>query len=50
MDDDQSEKNNIIQSVDVCIDVLLNVAKNPDIRLTEIARNIGETKPRILRM
>ncbi|MHC1551171.1 IclR family transcriptional regulator [Phyllobacterium sp. K27] len=40
----------IIQSVDVCIDVLLHVAKHPDIRLSDISRNIGETKPRILRM
>ena len=40
----------IIQSVDVAIDVLLHVAKHPDIRLSDISRNIEETKPRILRM
>ena len=43
-------KTDVLQSVDVCISVLLNVAKNPDVRLTEIANAIGETKPRILRM
>ncbi|MGO8264146.1 helix-turn-helix domain-containing protein, partial [Rhizobium ruizarguesonis] len=37
-------------SVYVCIEVLLNVAKNPDIILTEVAHNLGETKQRILRM
>ncbi|WP_407866975.1 IclR family transcriptional regulator [Phyllobacterium phragmitis] len=41
---------NFIQSLDVGIDVLMAVAKHPDIRLSEIARNICETKPRILRM
>ncbi|GHC76937.1 IclR family transcriptional regulator [Limoniibacter endophyticus] len=46
----EDNKKDIIQSVDVCIDVLLNVAKHPDIRLSEIARDINETKPRILRM
>ncbi|TCU11729.1 IclR family transcriptional regulator [Rhizobium sullae] len=45
-----SEKDGTVQSVNVSIDVLLNVAKNPDIRLSEIAKNIGETKQRILRM
>ncbi|WKL39355.1 IclR family transcriptional regulator (plasmid) [Sinorhizobium meliloti] len=44
------KKNSTVQSVDVCIDVLLDVAKNPDCRLVDIARDIGETKPRILRM
>lgn len=50
MDKRQPSKSDIVQSVDVCIEVLLNVAKNPDIRLTEVAQNLGETKPRILRM
>lgn len=49
-DEGQSQKNDIVQSVDVSIEVLLNVAKNPDVRLSEIAQNINETKPRILRM
>ncbi len=43
-------KSDILQSVDKSIDVLLHVAQHPDIRLSEIARNINETKPRILRM
>ncbi|MGO7778443.1 IclR family transcriptional regulator, partial [Rhizobium johnstonii] len=47
MDKRQPSKRDIVQSVDVCIDVLLNVAKNPDIRLNEVAQNLGETKPRI---
>jgi IclR family KDG regulon transcriptional repressor len=50
MDTTKEAKSHIIQSVDVCIDVLLNVAKHPDVRLTEIAQATGETKPRILRM
>lgn len=41
---------NFVQSADVCIDVLLSVAKNPDITLSEIGRQIGATKPRVLRM
>ncbi|MDW9589973.1 helix-turn-helix domain-containing protein [Sinorhizobium meliloti] len=49
-DERKQEKISTVQSVDVCIDVLLDVAKNPDCRLADIARNIGETKPRILRM
>ncbi|MDE4605714.1 IclR family transcriptional regulator [Sinorhizobium meliloti] len=49
-DERKQEKNSTVQSVDVCIDVLLDVAKNPDCRLVDIARDIGETKPRILRM
>lgn len=40
----------ILQSVDTAISVLMEVAKTPDIRLSEIARSLGETKPRILRM
>ncbi|MGO8657772.1 IclR family transcriptional regulator, partial [Rhizobium ruizarguesonis] len=31
MDKRQPSKSDIVQSVDVCIEVLLNVAKNPDI-------------------
>lgn len=50
MDEVKSERSSIIQSVDVCIDVLLDVAKNPDCTLADIARSITETKPRILRM
>src|SRR5690606_42077779 len=50
MDEVKSERSSIIQSVDVCIDVLLDVAKNPDCTLADIARSIAETKPRILRM
>ncbi|KXF74852.1 IclR family transcriptional regulator [Paramesorhizobium deserti] len=44
------EDSSILQSVDTAISVLMSVAKAPDIRLSEIARNLGETKPRILRM
>ncbi|WP_150130198.1 IclR family transcriptional regulator [Sinorhizobium sp. RAC02] len=44
------EKSSTVQAVDVCIDVLLDVAKNPDCRLADIAKSTGETKPRILRM
>jgi DNA-binding IclR family transcriptional regulator len=40
----------IVQSLDVGLGVLMTVAKHPDIRLSEIARLKGETKPRILRM
>ncbi|RYG99342.1 MAG: IclR family transcriptional regulator [Alphaproteobacteria bacterium] len=40
----------IVQSVDTAISVLMAVAKTPDIRLSEISRTIGETKPRVLRM
>jgi DNA-binding IclR family transcriptional regulator len=40
----------IIQSLDVGIDVLMTVAQHPDIRLSDIARQTNETKPRILRM
>lgn len=44
------EKSDIVQSVDLAIVVLMEVAKFADVRLSEIARNLGETKPRILRM
>ena len=43
-------KEQIVQSVDTAISVLMEVAKHPDIRLSEIARSLTETKPRILRM
>lgn len=42
--------NYIVESVDTAIDVLMLVAKQPDVRLSEIARVLDETKPRILRM
>lgn len=45
-----AENASIVQSLDVGIDVLMAVAQHPDIRLSEIARLKGETKPRILRM
>lgn len=41
---------NRLETVDKAIDVLLFVAKQPDVRLSEIARQLGDTKPRILRM
>lgn len=44
------ENTTYLQSVDTAISVLLAVAKTPDIRLSDIARNLNETKPRILRM
>lgn len=44
------ENTGIVQSVDTAISVLMEVAKNPDIRLSDISRNICETKPRVLRM
>nr|WP_280953485.1 IclR family transcriptional regulator [Phyllobacterium phragmitis] len=40
----------MVQSVDTAISVLMAVAKTPDVRLSDIARNLGETKPRVLRM
>jgi IclR family KDG regulon transcriptional repressor len=45
-------QNNIVflQSVNTAISVLMAVAKTPDIRLSEIAKSLGETKPRVLRM
>ena len=39
-----------LQSVDTAISVLLVVAKTPDVRLSDIARTLNETKPRIMRM
>ena len=39
-----------LQSVDTAISVLLAVAKTPDVRLSDIARTLNETKPRIMRM
>lgn len=44
-----SEDPPILQSVDLSISVLMEIAKHADIRLTEIAQNLNETKPRILR-
>ncbi|WP_445503326.1 IclR family transcriptional regulator [Microvirga sp. G4-2] len=44
------ENTDIIQAVDVSISVLMAVAKSPDTRLTDIARKLNQTKPRILRM
>lgn len=44
------KRSDIVQSVDVAISILLEIAKHPDIRLSDMARNLGETKPRILRM
>lgn len=44
------ENKDIIQSVDTAITVLMTVAQKPDIRLSDIARSLDETKPRILRM
>jgi IclR family transcriptional regulator, KDG regulon repressor len=41
---------NLLESVNTAISVLMYVAKQPDVRLSEIARNLDETKPRILRM
>ena len=46
----EAPRENYVQSLDIGIEVLMTVAKNPDTRLSDIARNIGETKPRILRM
>jgi IclR family KDG regulon transcriptional repressor len=46
---DRSDEPPILQSVDLSISVLMEIAKHADIRLTEIAQNLGETKPRILR-
>lgn len=40
----------IIKSVDTAFSVLREVGQNPDVTLSEIARNLGETKPRVLRM
>src|SRR3546814_5160083 len=45
-----SEKTDILQSVDAALAVLMEVAKVADARLSEIARSLGETKPRTLRM
>ncbi|OHV79275.1 IclR family transcriptional regulator [Rhizobium sp. LCM 4573] len=45
-----TDKHDIIQSVDTAISVLMEVAKHPGNRLSDIARSLGETKPRILRM
>ncbi|MFC3219953.1 IclR family transcriptional regulator [Tianweitania populi] len=47
---EKAPERDVLQSVNVCLDVLLSVAQTPDVRLTEIARSLGETKPRILRM
>lgn len=44
------DKRYLVQSLDIGIHVLMTIAKHPDIRLTDIARETGETKPRILRM
>ncbi|PYE86473.1 IclR family transcriptional regulator [Phyllobacterium leguminum] len=41
---------NVLESVNAAISVLMYVAKQPDVRLSEIARALSETKPRILRM
>lgn len=43
-------KNDIIQSVDTALDVLMTVAQKPDATLSDLARTLGETKPRVLRM
>lgn len=39
-----------LQSVDFAIKVLSFVAYNPDLTLSKIARSLGETKPRVLRV
>lgn len=43
-------KNDIIQSVNTAIDVLMRVAQKPDSTLTELSRTLNETKQRVLRM
>ena len=45
-----SGNTDLLQSVDLALQVLMEVARIADARLSEIARNLGETKPRILRM
>lgn len=44
------DKNDLIQSVDIAIDVLMTVAQKPDSTLSDLARTLSETKPRVLRM
>lgn len=43
------EKQKPIQSVELALSILTEVSKQPDLRLTEIASKLGETKSRTLR-
>ncbi|WP_339776097.1 IclR family transcriptional regulator [uncultured Thalassospira sp.] len=45
-----SDKKHIIQSVDVALSVLLEVSREPGQTLSALARNLGETKQKTLRM
>lgn len=44
------ENTDILQTVDLSFDVLGLVAHNPDLTLSDIAKTLGQTKPRVLRI
>lgn len=46
---DNVNNSEYIQSVDLAISILIEIAGSADITLSETARRLGETKPRILR-
>lgn len=45
-----SSNSNILQSVDLALEVVNLIAHEPHVTLSELAKTLGETKPRILRV